>query len=630
MPSTAAAVAADSAAPKPRQAVILAALGVVFGDIGTSPLYAFRQSILDYGEAGDRAIFGVLSLIVWSLTLVVTCKYVLVIMRADNRGEGGILALTALALRASPRSGRRHYWIMVAGMFGAALFYGDGVITPAISVLSAIEGLKVATPTLEPYVIPIALVLLIGLFMFQRFGTARVGGYFGPVMVVWFSVLALLGAAEIVQNPRILLALNPWYAVDLFVHDFWRGFVLLGAVVLAVTGCEAFYTDMGHFGRGALRISWLYLVFPSLLLNYFGQGALVLGNPSAIENPFYRLAPEWAHVPMVFLAAAATIIASQAVISGAFSLTRQATTLGYLPRLEVRHTSESEIGQIYVPRINFLLMVSVIVLVLGFKSSENLANAYGIAVTLTMTIDTLLAFIYMRTGRNWPWLKAMPVFGLFLFIDLSFFGANILKVADGGWFPLIVAAIVLTVMATWWRGRQILGALRTRDALPLDMFIAGLKPDRPARIPGTAIFLTSTVDLVPNALLHTLKHYKVLHERVVLMHMRTEDVPHVPKDQRVEIKQLDKGFYTVVVRHGFMDQPSVPRALALCRLQNLKFDLMETSFFVGREKLRRAKHSPLKWRQRLFVLLYNNMLGATEFFGIPPNRAIEVGGHTEI
>jgi KUP system potassium uptake protein len=630
MTTTAAAIAADSASPKRRQQVILAALGVVFGDIGTSPLYAFRQSILEYGESGDRAIFGVLSLIVWSLTLVVTCKYVLVIMRADNRGEGGILALTALALRAGPRSGRRHYWIMVAGMFGAALFYGDGVITPAISVLSAVEGLKVATPLFEPYVIPIALVLLVGLFGCQRFGTSSVGRYFGPVMVVWFAVLALLGIAEIVQNPRILLALNPLYAVELFAHDFWRGFVLLGAVVLAVTGCEAFYTDMGHFGRGPLRISWLYLVFPSLLLNYFGQGALVLANPAAMENPFFRLAPDWALYPMVILASAATIIASQAVISGAFSLTRQATTLGYLPRLEVRHTSESEIGQIFVPRINFLLMVSVIILVLGFKSSENLASAYGIAVTATMTIDTMLAFIYMRTGRNWSWLKSMSIFGVFLFIDLSFLGANALKVADGGWFPLVIALIVLTVMATWWRGRQILSALRTRDSLPLDMFITGLKPDRPARIPGTAIFLTATIDLVPNALLHTLKHYKVLHERVVLMHMRTEDVPHVPKDQRIEVKALDKGFYTVVVRHGFMDQPSVPRALALCRMQNLKFDLMETSFFVGREKLRRAKHSPLKWRQRLFVLLYNNMLGATEFFGIPPNRAIEVGGHTEI
>ncbi len=616
--------------PKPRQELILAALGVVFGDIGTSPLYAFRQSLGDYGDGGEMAVFGVLSLIAWALTIVVTFKYVLVIMRADNRGEGGTLALTALALRFAGGTARRHHWIMIAGMMGAALFYGDGVITPAISVLSAVEGLKVATPFFEPYVIPISLVLLVGLFLVQRRGTAKVGGFFGPVMLIWFFVLAVLGAVEIVRQPQILLCLNPLYGIELFIHDPWRAFVLLGAVVLAVTGCEAFYADMGHFGRRPLRVSWLYLVFPALMLNYMGQGALVLSDPNSVVNPFYRLAPSWALYPLVALASMATIIASQAVISGAFSLTRQATQLGYLPRLEVRHTSEEEIGQIYVPRINFALLVAVVVLVLGFKSSENLGAAYGIAVTGTMAIDTVLAFIYMRSGGGWGLLKAVAVFGAFLLVDAAFFGANVLKIIEGGWFPLVVAAFVATLMATWWRGRQILAQMRTRDALPLETFIAGLKPDRPMRVPGTAIFMTSNSDLVPNALLHTLKHYKVLHERVILMTMHTEDVPHVPKDQRIELREFDKGFYTVRVHNGFMDQPSVPRALALCRGHNLRFELMETSFIVGREKLRRAKKSPLGWRQRLFVLLYNNMLGATEFFGIPPNRAIEVGGHTEI
>jgi len=617
-------------APKRRQDLILAALGVVFGDIGTSPLYAFRQSMSDYGEPGEFAVFGVLSLIAWSLTLIVTVKYVLVIMRADNRGEGGILALTALALRAASGSPRRHYYIMIAGMIGAALFYGDGVITPAISVLSAVEGLKVATPLFEPYVIPISLALLIGLFMMQRRGTAKVGGFFGPVMVLWFVVLALLGAIQIVQQPRILLSLNPIYGIELFIHDPGRGFVLLGAVVLAVTGCEAFYADMGHFGPRPLRVSWFYFVFPALMLNYMGQGALVLANPAAVENPFYLLAPSWALYPLVILASAATIIASQAVISGAFSITRQAAQLGYLPRIEVRHTSEEEIGQVYVPRVNVGLLVAVIILILGFKSSDNLGAAYGIAVTGTMLITTVLAFIYMRSGLGWSLGKAGSIFGLFIVVDVAFFGANALKIVEGGWFPLVVAGLIATVMATWWRGRQILAAMRARDALTLDTFVASLKPERPLRVPGTAIFMTSSIDQVPNALLHTLKHYKVLHERVVLMTMQTEDIPHVPKDQRIQIRELDKGFYTVKVCHGFMDQPSVPRALALCRMQNLRFELMETSFIVGREKLRRAKRSPLRWRQRLFVLLYNNMLGATEFFGIPPNRAIEVGGHTEI
>jgi KUP system potassium uptake protein len=628
-----AAAAVPSAAEKQSsQNLILLALGVVYGDIGTSPLYALRQSLSDYGTVNEAAVLGVLSLIAWALMLVVTVKYVLVIMRADNRGEGGLLALTALALRSVPRDSRRYGLIVLGGMVGAALFYGDGVITPAISVLSAVEGLKVVTPVFEPFILPIALVLLVALFAVQRHGTGRVGSLFGPVMIVWFSVLAILGAAQIVRNPSVLLALNPLYALNVFIDAPARGFVVLGAVFLAVTGAEALYADMGHFGRVPLRTAWLYFVLPSLLLNYFGQGALVLANPAALENPFYMMAPDWGLLPLVLLASAATIIASQAVISGAFSLTRQAIQLGYLPRLDIRHTSADEIGQIYVPRVNFLLLCAVILLVLVFRTSDNLGAAYGIAVTGTMVVTTSLAFIYMRGVLGWSLALALPVFGGFLFIDLIFLGANLLKVAEGGWFPIAIAAIGILIMATWRRGRAAMVALRERDALPLQTFLDGVRPDRPSRISGTAVYLTARVDVVPGALLHTLKHFQALHERVVLMSMRTEDVPRVPNSGRVEIQEIGKGFWAVQVRWGFMEEPSVARAMALCRQNGLTFDLMQTSFFVGRERLRSAKRSAVgpRWRQRLFIFTANNALNATEFFGIPPNRAIEVGGHIEI
>jgi KUP system potassium uptake protein len=612
--------------------LILLALGVVYGDIGTSPLYALRQSLSDYGAVSHSAVLGVLSLIAWALMLVVTLKYVVVIMRADNRGEGGLLALTALALRSVPRSSRRSAWIVVAGMIGAALFYGDGVITPAISVLSAVEGLKVATPVFEPFILPIALVLLIALFAVQRHGTGRVGSLFGPVMVVWFSALAILGAAQIVRNPSILMALNPIYGVNLLLESPARGFIVLGAVFLAVTGAEALYADMGHFGRVPLKTAWLYFVLPSLLLNYFGQGALVLADPAAIENPFYLLAPDWGLLPLVLLASAATIIASQAVISGAFSLTRQAIQLGYLPRLDIRHTSAEEIGQVYVPRVNALLLVGVILLVLMFRTSDNLGAAYGIAVTGTMVVTTSLAFIYMRGVLGWSLAVALPVFGAFLFIDLVFLAANLLKVVEGGWFPIAVATLGILIMATWRRGRAAMVALRERDALPLATFVEGVHPDRPSRIPGTAVYLTARVDVVPGALLHTLKHFNALHERVVLLSMRTEDVPRVPNAGRVDIQEIGKGFWAVQARWGFMEEPSVARVLALCRQGGLDFDPMKTSFFVGRERLRPAKRSTIgaHWRQRLFIFTANNALNATEFFGIPPNRAIEVGGHIEI
>ena len=609
----------------------VAALGVVFGDIGTSPLYAVRQSLVDFADLSEHAILGTLSLIVWALLLIVMVKYVVVIMRADNRGEGGLLALTALVLRRTRRDRRRFLWIMAAGLVGAALFYGDGVITPAISVLSAVEGLKVATPLFDPYVVPISVVLLTGLFLMQRRGTAAVGGLFGPVMLVWFGVLAALGVWGIVQHPRILWALNPLHGFALLFDAPWRGFSMLGAVFLAVTGAETLYADMGHFGRNALRTAWVWLVFPALLLNYFGQGAVLLGNPDALEHPFYRLAPEWGLYPLVGLATIATIIASQAVISGAFSITRQAVQLGYLPRLEIRHTSEREIGQVYVPRINSALLVVVVVLVVGFRSSDNLGAAYGIAVSGMMAITTGLAFLYMRS-RVWSLAVAVPVFAAFGIIDLTFFSANLLKIAEGGWFPVVVAVVVFTMMASWWRGRRLLAELRARDALPLGQFVEGLTAGKPARIPGTAIFMTRDLGHVPVALLHALKHYKVLHERVVMMQVETEDVPHIPDEQRLEIAELGKGFYTIRLRYGFTDEPNVLRALAQCRVGGLRFNLMETSLIIGREKLRlRTRARRLwRWRDALFILMSNNTLDATEFFRIPPNRVVELGGQIEI
>ena len=612
-------------------ALILAALGVVYGDIGTSPLYAVRQSLVEYGAVNEASVLGLLSLITWSLILVVTIKYVTVILRADNRGEGGILAVMALATRLASLPGWTRGAIIAAGMAGVALFYGDAMITPAISVLSAVEGLKVATPVFDPYVIPIAVLLLVALFAVQSHGTATVGGAFGPIIVVWFATLAALGLAQIAQNPHVLLALNPLYGLDLFFATPGRAFTTLGAVFLAVTGAEALYADMGHFGRAPVRVAWLYLVLPALLLNYSGQGALVLADPATIDNPFYRLAPDWAVLPLVILATLATVIASQAVITGAYSVTRQAIQLGFLPRLAIKHTSEEAIGQIYMPWVNYALLAAVIALVVGFQSSERLGFAYGIAVSGTMAITTVLAFFVLQRVTGWPMVVIAPLFALFLAVDLVFFGANLLKFVDGGWFSIAVAIAIVAIMATWWKGRQVLAGLRSRDALPLETFLEGVRPSRPERVPGTAIFLTRRLDQTPSALLHTLKHYKVLHERVALLTVRTEDVPRVAPEQRIEIEDLGKGFFAILVRCGFMEQPSVAQVLTLCRAQGLPFDPMTTSFVVSREKLRRAKRSPLgRWRQAMFIALSNHAVNATEFFGIPPNRAIEVGGHVEI
>jgi KUP system potassium uptake protein len=614
-----------------RQGLILGALGVVYGDIGTSPLYAVKQCFNALGAATPEAVYGVLSLITWALIVVVTLKYVTIILRADNRGEGGILALTTLALRAVPSTGPARLLIFSAGLVGAALFYGDGAITPAISVLSAVEGLNVATPLFEPYVIPITLLLLLGLFLIQRHGTGTVGGLFGPVMALWFTVLALLGIWEIVQAPEILLALNPLFGVALLTADPARGFLLLGAVVLAVTGAEALYADMGHFGRWPIHTAWLRLVFPALLLNYFGQGALLLHEPEARQNPFFHLAPDWALYPMVALAGAATIIASQAVISGAFSMTRQAILLGYLPRLLIRHTSTEEIGQIYVPKINHILLVAVVVLVLGFRSSDNLGSAYGIAITAAMAIDSVLALVYMTGVLGWSPVWATLLFGFFLTVDLALFSANLVKVEEGGWLPLAVAAVIFTVMMTWVRGRESLLAERWRDALPLGTFLRTLRPDRPLRVPGTAVFMASNLDVVPTALLHNLKHNKVLHERVVLMKIEIEDFPHVPDERRLEIHDCDHNVHTMKIHYGFMDEPDLPRALALCRVSGFHFNLMETSFFVGREKIIAHKRSPLpRWQKEVFIFLHRVMLSATEFLRIPANRVVELGGQIEL
>ena len=626
-----------TAAPQTRSGtamhrLMIGALGIVYGDIGTSPLYSVKQCFNALGGATPVAIYGVLSLITWALMVVVTLKYVCVIMRADNRGEGGILALTALALRSAASGTRMHWWILAAGLLGAALFYGDGVITPAISVLSAIEGLNVATPLFDPYVIPFTLAILLGLFLVQSHGTARVGGWFGPIMIVWFVTIGLLGAAKIVQRPDILLALNPYYGARLLALEPGKGAALLGAVVLAVTGVEALYADMGHFGKRSIRYAWLGFVFPALLLNYFGQGALLLHNPELRDNPFYHLVPDWGLLPMVVLASAATVIASQAVISGAFSMTRQAVLLGYMPRFEVRHTSEHEIGQIYVPKINLFLLVAVAALVIGFRTSDNLGTAYGIAVTGTMSLTTLLALIHAVGIAGWNRLVAALVFGLFLCVDLAFFGANLLKIEEGGWFPLAVASLIFITMITWLRGREALLSKRWSEALPLETFLTTLKPDRPLRVPGTAVFMVPNDRIVPAALLHNIKHNKVLHERVVLMKIETQDIPYVPDDRRIAVKHLDHNFHTVTVRYGFMDEPNVPRAMAQLRLMNFRFNLLETSFFVGREKVVAAggTRGIWSWRKRLFIFLQRTMLSATEYFRIPSNRVVELGGQIDI
>ncbi|MCC6471155.1 MAG: potassium transporter Kup [Alphaproteobacteria bacterium] len=613
--------------------LIIGAVGVVFGDIGTSPLYTIRECL----RGGSHElpitpdnILGVLSMIFWSVTVVVSLKYALFIMRADNQGQGGILALMALALNKvqSPRDRRI---LLMLGIAGAALFYGDGMITPAISVLSAVEGLKVATPVFDAYVVPITIAIVITLFLFQSHGTAKVGALFGPITLVWFAVLALLGVMHIVKVPAVLLALNPLYAVKFVLINKMLAFLVLGAVVLAFTGAEALYTDMGHFGRRPIRMAWFALVFPALMLNYFGQGALLLTNPAAIENPFYLMAPSWALYPMVALATLATIIASQAVISGAFSISRQAVQLGLCPRMEVRHTSEAEIGQIYIPQINWGLMVCIVLLILMFQSSSNLASAYGIAVTGCLMIDTIQAFVVVQVVWGWSLPRALVLCGALFAVDTVFFSSNLLKVVDGGWFPLLVGAVVFVLLSTWYKGRNILRSQMREDSIPVEKFVSRVNDKYPMRVPGTAVFLTSDLINIPFTLLHNLKHNKVLHERTVFLSVATEDRPFVNDKERVMLEELGKGFYRLQVRYGFKESPNVPRALSECAKLDLKFDLMDTSFFLGHEKLVPGLHSKMaRWRDKLFIWMSRNALAATEFFRIPSNRVVEVGTQVEL
>jgi len=612
----------------------IGAIGVVFGDIGTSPLYAIKES---FGGSHHLAlnhdnVVGVLSLMSWALFSIVTLKYVTLIMRADNRGEGGIMALMALVRRSLHKNDQLRWLLLGLGMFGAALFYGDGMITPAISVLSAVEGLEVATPVLKPYVIPLTMAVITVLFVVQQTGTARVAALFGPIMVAWFLVLAALGLISVAQTPSVLVALNPYYCVEFFLNNRGTGFLVLGAVVLAVTGAEALYADMGHFGKRPISLAWLWFVFPALLLNYFGQGALLLREPHTVQHPFFHLAPDWALYPMVALATLATVIASQAVISGAYSLTRQAIQLGYCPRLMIEHTSEKAIGQVYLPWINWTLYLAVIGLVLGFGSSSNLAGAYGVAVTATMAIDSLLIFFVMRKLWNWSLLVALPISSFFLFIDLSFFSANLLKIFEGGWFPVVVGVVVFVMLSTWKRGREILFAKLHPGAIPLEPFIKSITQHPPLRVPGTAVFLTASQEGVPHALLHNLNHNKVLHERVVLLTVRSEDIPHVPDSQRIDVVPLGHDFFRVTVHYGFKDEPDLPEALEGCKCKGLEFSMMETSFFLSRQTLVPMPDEPgmAFWREKLFAAMSRNATSATVFFKIPSNRVVELGTRIEL
>jgi KUP system potassium uptake protein len=615
----------------------LAAMGVVFGDIGTSPLYTMKEVFGGHHPLpiDSDSVLGILSLVFWALTITVSLKYVLFIMRADNKGEGGIMALTALALRTANASPRVLWMLSALGIFGAALFYGDAVITPAMSVLAAVEGLEVVAPQLEAYVLPITVAILVLLFVFQRHGTAAVGALFGPLMLFWFATLGALGLWNVIQHPHVLLAINPWYALSFIVEHQGLAFLALGSVVLAITGGEALYADMGHFGRRSIKWAWFACVFPLLYLNYLGQGALILADPTAVENPFFLMAPsELLRVPLVLLATVATVIASQAVISGAFSLTSQAMQLGYCPRIRVKFTSEREKGQIYVPNINWLLLAAVIVVVLGFRSSSNLASAYGIAVTLTMMIDTLLAFVVVRALWHWSWPRAALFLVFFVVVDIAFFSANVIKILDGGWFPLALGLSVFVLLSTWKLGRRLLYEKLEQDTIPLDAFITSLEAGGPHRVDGTGVFLTANPDGVPRALLHNLYHNKVLHQCVVLLHVDVEDVPRIAEPERVRVEAFPAGFYRVFVRYGFKDEADLPQALELCAGHGLSFEMMETSFFLGRETIvtipiaRRSRMA--LWRQVLYTWMFRNADPATAFFKIPPNRVVELGAQVEL
>ncbi len=618
-----------------RPALALAALGVVYGDIGTSPLYALREVFVGTHPVpySPDNVLGILSLILWALIVVVTIKYVTFILRADNRGEGGVMALIALALADAKGHPRQERWVMMLGILGAAMFFGDGMVTPAISVLSAVEGLEVATPVLKPYVIPVALLVLFSLFFVQKKGTASIGALFGPVMLLWFATLAVLGIGNMMQNTVVLNAINPLYGLGFLAHNPGIALFAMGAVVLSVTGAEALYADMGHFGSKPIRMAWFGLVLPALMLNYFGQGALILGNPEAIHNPFYLSAPSWALYPLIALATLATVIASQAVISGAFSITHQAMQLGFVPRVEVQYTSEMEQGQIYLPGVNWGLMLAVMVLVLGFRSSSHMAAAYGLTVTGDMVITSLLAMVVAAKNWGWGWGRACALFACFLAVELVFLAANVEKIPDGGWFPLVVGVVVFTLMTTWKDGRDLLFVRLKADAIDLAGFIQSLGIATPPTVPGTAVFMTSNPNGVPHALLHNLMHNKVLHERVILLTVQVHDVPYVPEVDRVEVQRINAQFVQVIVQYGFKDEPNIPAALEQCRAAGLPFDMMETSFFLGRATViarSQIKSNMAYWREKLFVTLFRNAGSVTAFFKIPSNRVVELGTQVEL
>ena len=624
-----------AAVPSGRRLFVLCltALGVVYGDIGTSPLYALK--VCFSGEHGIPAtldnVLGILSLVFWSLVVIVTVKYHVYVLRLDNRGEGGILALMGLVR--GGKTGRRIRLLLVTlGVFGAALLYGDGIITPAISVLSAVEGLHVATPVFGFAVVPITVVILVGLFAFQRKGTASVGRIFGPVMLVWFSVLAVLGISGILRHPGVLAAIDPSHAVSFFARNRLHGFFVLGAIFLVATGGEALYADLGHFGEKPIQIDWFSFVGPALLLNYFGQGALLIVKPSAVANPFYRLAPDWALYPLVILATMATIIASQAIISGAFSLTRQAVQLGYLPRVRIVHTSSEEIGQIYIPGLNWLLMLATIGLVFGFQSSDNLAAAYGVAVSTTMVITTVLAYFVARDRLGWKAGAAFLVTVLFLVFDMAFLFANLVKVWSGGWFPLAVAVMVFTLMTTWRRGRRLLNVQLRRRLCGVEEFIADAEKDKPTRVPGTGVYMSMIPDVIPPALLNNFRHNHVLQEQVVLLTILTEDVPRVRDRERVKVERFPGGFFRIVIQFGFMENPDLIRTLRKIKAPGLTLDLSKATFFLGKETILPSEEHPgmALWREKLFSMMSNNSRSATAFFSLPPEQVMEIRGQVKI
>ncbi len=620
-----------AAGKKSLPALLIGAVGVVYGDIGTSPLYALKECFAAHHGLAPSAdnILGVLSLIFWSILLVVSFKYVMIVLRADNDGEGGSLALLALV-----SSAVKGPWavagVTALGIFAAALFYGDSMITPAISVLSAVEGLQVAWPQIDAIVVPLTLTVLVALFLLQRQGTNRIGILFGPIMMLWFGVLATLGVISIIDRPEVLAALNPLYAIEFFITAGWRAYFVLGSVVLALTGAEALYSDLGHFGLRPIRLSWFIIVLPALVLNYFGQGALLLADPLAVSNPFFLLAPSWAVLPMVVLATVATVIASQAVISGAYSLTQQAIQLGLVPRLRVIHTSYSAMGQIYVPFVNWALMIAVIVLVLGFESSNNLAAAYGLAVTGTMLIATLLLSVVIFRIWNWPRIPAFLVVAVLLIADMAFFTANLGKLTHGGWVTLVIGLVIFVLLTTWKRGRELLVARIDKDAMPVEMFLKSISA-RITRVPGTAIFMTGRPQGIPNALLHNLKHNKVLHERNILLTVEMRQVAHVPMARRLTAQEIGPGFHRLVLSFGFMDDPDVPAALRHAGALGLPINLMETSFFISRETIVPSiMPGMMMWREALFAWMSRNAANAMDFFGLPTNRVVELGTQVEI